>query len=294
MGGLIVYAASAPALWSLTVSSPTSMDTPIPPHSVARSNENGASRHPPLLLTDTMPVPDFNPQDAERCFCGSDRNFGECCGTREDGRAPPFGLVVVPEFIDKELAAELVSFANQRPGSRLMVIDQQASTPDNVVKVEDQRRIAERVDLHERRIQVAQLVKSTFVSLAKQYYSATLDWFEAPDLMRYRPGGFYIRHADSQNMDPQTQLWSKVIDRDLSLLIYLNDDFEGGETSFYKFRYQLRPRAGMAVIFPSDHRYLHAAEVVRKGLRYAIVSWASVHGIPKIAAAPPSSALPID
>lgn len=276
------------------MSSPKLMETFTKPASDTSPNKGDAPHRPVQLLADPGPVPDFNPQDTERCFCGSDNIFGECCGTRRENRAPPHGLVVIPEFIDTELAAELVAFANQRPGSRLMVIDQHASTPDNVVKVEDQRRIAERVDLDSRRIQITQLVKSTFVSLAKQYYGATLDWFEAPDLMRYRPGGFYIRHADSQNMNPQTQLWSKVIDRDLSLLIYLNDDFEGGETSFYKFHYQLRPRTGMAVIFPSDHRYLHAAEVVRKGWRYAIVSWASVHGIPKIAAAPPASALPVD
>lgn len=247
-----------------------------------------------LLIRSAAPTPDFDPQDAERCFCGSGKAFCQCCGLRQDERPPPFGLVVIDDFIDKDFAADLVAFANSRPGARLMVIDQQASTPDNVVKVEDQRRIAERVDLAERRVQVSQLVKSVFVRLAKQHYGAALDWFEAPDLMRYRPGGFYIRHADSQNMDPQTRLWKKVIDRDLSLLIYLNDDFEGGEISFHKFRYQLRPRAGMAVMFPSDHRYLHAAEIVTKGVRYAIVSWASVQGIAKIASAPPGSALSID
>lgn len=249
---------------------------------------------PGLLREGITPVPDFDPQEAESCFCGSGKNFDDCCGTRHEERAPPYGLVVIPEYIDKALAADLVAFADQRSGARLMVIDQHASTPDKVVKVEDPRRIAERVDLNGRRIQVNQLVKSAFVSLAKHYYGAILDWYEAPDLMRYRPGGFYIRHADSQNMHPQTGLWSKVIDRDLSLLLYLNDDFEGGEIRFHKFRYQLRPRAGMAVIFPSDHRYLHAAEMVRKGVRYAIVSWASVSGIPKIAAAPPASALSID
>lgn len=247
-----------------------------------------------LIIRSIDPVPDFQPQDEALCFCGSGEVFGGCCGSRTENRAPPRGLVVIEDFIDKDLAADLVAFAHSQPGQRLMVINQQASTPGNVVTTQDQRRIAERVDLGERRTQVTELVKSTFVHLAKTYFGARLDWYEAPDLMRYRPGGFYIKHADSQNMDPQSQRWSKVIDRDLSLLIYLNDEFEGGETTFHKFRYQLRPRAGMAVIFPSDHRYLHAAEMVRKGLRYALVSWAAVRGVPKVAATPPAPALAID
>lgn len=261
---------------------------------MSQSHEIHVLNSSDLIIRSLDPVPDFQLQDDAPCFCGSGKVFSDCCGSRAENRAPPHGLVVIENFIDKELAGDLVAFAHNQPGQRLMVIDQQASTPDKMVKTHDQRRIAERVELGERRTQVTQLVKSTFVHLAKTYFGATLDWYEAPDLMRYRPGGFYIKHADSQNMDPQSQLWSKVIDRDLSLLIYLNDEFEGGETTFHKFRYQLRPRAGMAVIFPSDHRYLHAAEMVRKGLRYAIVSWAAVSGIPKVAEKPPAPALALD
>lgn len=254
-------------------------------------NKHTALKH---IIRSPEPVPDFMLEDGSPCFCGSEKTFDACCGSRAEDRPPPFGLMVLEDFIDKDLAAELIAHANKQSGQRLMIIDQHASTPDNVVRAEDPRRIAERVELGERRIQLNQLVKSTFLHLAKHHYGALLDWFEAPDLMRYRPGGFYVKHADSQNIDPQTGLWTKVIDRDLSLLIYLNDEFEGGETTFHKFRYQIRPRPGMAVIFPSDHRYLHAAEVVRKGVRYAIVSWASVKGIPKVAAMPPAPAIMVD
>ena len=63
--------------------------------------------------------------------------------------------------------------------------------------------------------------KDIFIELADRCVGRKLDWFEAPDLMRYHEGGFYIKHADSENMDLKTHMWSKVIDRDLSLLIYL-------------------------------------------------------------------------
>ena len=197
-------------------------------------------------------------------------------------------------FIDKEYCKDLVDFAEQRPGQPLMVIDSEASTPDNIVKVADPRRVTERVNLDERRQEINELVEEIFVKLADECLGKTLDWYETPELMRYREGGMYMSHADSENMDLKTRQWSKAIDRDLSLLIYLNEDFEGGELSFYQFNYQVWPRTGGVVMFPSDHRYQHQAEKVTKGVRYAIVSWASVRGIPKIAEKPPNSAIMID
>jgi predicted 2-oxoglutarate/Fe(II)-dependent dioxygenase YbiX len=224
----------------------------------------------------------------------SSKPFYECCGSTEMVRPPPFGLFMFENFLTPEVCSDLVEFANQCDGERLMVIDNDQSTPNNVVRVADKRRITERVNLGERRSELIELVKSTFIDLTKQCTGRELEWFEAPDLMRYHEGGFYVKHADSQNMDPDTKIWSKVIDRDLSMLIYLNDDFEGGELSFYKLNYRIRPRAGAAVLFPSDQRFLHQAEAVKKGVRYAIVSWASVRGIPKIAEHAPDSAIMLD
>jgi predicted 2-oxoglutarate/Fe(II)-dependent dioxygenase YbiX len=254
---------------------------------------NQSSNISQLISESRGPVEDFNPNPNDPCFCGSGKAFNLCCGSTELVRPPPFGLFMFENYIDSEYTKDLVAYAEQREGEPLMVIDNEASTPDNIVKVPDKRRITERVDLGERRQEINDLVKKIFMELADKCTGRSLDWFEAPDLMRYREGGFYVRHADSENMDMTTNTWSKVIDRDLSLLIYLNEDFEGGELSLYKFNYQVWPRAGGVVMFPSDHRYLHQAEKVTKGVRYAIVSWASVSGIPKIAAKPPESAIMI-
>jgi len=248
----------------------------------------------PLLVKPNGPIPDFNPGGEAACFCGSGMKFSSCCGSTQAVRPPPFGLFMFENYLDKGFTDELVAFAEQRAGERLMVIDNKASSPDNIVKVADERRITERVDLGDRRWEINNMVKTIFTELAAKCFGQSLDWFEAPDLMRYRTGGYYIRHADSENMDLESQTWNKVIDRDISLLIYLNDDFEGGELSFYKFNYQIRPRAGAVVLFPSDHRYLHQAEKVIKGVRYALVSWASVRGMPKIASQPPKPAILVD
>lgn len=244
------------------------------------------------LISSTIgPTADFAPRDDELCFCASGKPFSECCGSLAESRPPPYGVFVVEHYLAPAVTRDLADFARARSGERLMVIDREASTADNIVKVEDQRRVSERVDLGPRRLEVNQLVETIFRDMANNYVGRRLDWYEAPELMRYRAGGLYIKHADSQNMNPDTRQWTKVIDRDLSLLVYLNDDYEGGALRFDKFRYRLRPRAGMAVLFPSDNRYVHAAERVTAGERYVIVSWASVHGVPKIGKKPPEPAL---
>ena len=249
-----------------------------------------------LLLEPGAPSADFNPNADDSCFCGSGKSFGLCCGSTEFVRPPPFGLFMFENYLDSEIAKDLVAYAEQRPGQPLMVIDNEASIPKLKCHLfrAYERRITERVDLGSRRQEINEMVKNIFIELADRCVGRKLDWFEAPDLMRYHEGGFYIKHADSENMDLKTHMWSKVIDRDLSLLIYLNDDFEGGELSFYNLNYQIRPRAGAVVMFPSDHRFLHQAEKVTKGVRYAIVSWASVRGMRKVASKPPKPAILVE
>lgn len=253
------------------------------------------SRRPaPLILTSTEDMADFHPSPGDECFCGSGKTFGACCGATDFVRPPPYGVFMFENFIDPQVAREITEYAEQCEGQPLMVIDDKQSTPDNVVKVLDERRVTERVQLGDRRQEIQDMMGKAFIELAERCYGVQLDWYEAPDLMRYRQGGFYIRHADSQNKNLETNTWHKVIDRDLSMLIYLNDGYEGGELSLYTFNYQIRPRAGAAVLFPSDHRYLHQAEMVKSGVRYALVSWASVKGVPKIAAQPPKCAVPVE
>ena len=242
-----------------------------------------------LLLKPEDPTPDLQPQ--ANCFCGSEKSFVTCCGSTEILRPPPVGLCMFENYLDQATVKELVAYADTCPSTPMAVIDNKSSAPDNLVVTQDARRIAGRVNLGERHSDLIELVKTSFIELAARCFDAELDWFESPELMRYCEGGHYSGHADSENIDSESGMWRKIMDRDLSLLLYLNDDFEGGELSFYKLRYQVWPRAGAAVMFPSDHRFFHQAEKVTKGTRYAIVSWASVKGMPKIASQPPRSAI---
>ena len=59
--------------------------------------------------------------------------------------------------------------------------------------------------------------------------------------------------------------------RNWSIVLYLNDDFEGGETQVLEDVYT--PKKGTALVFPSSWHYPHTALPVKQGIKYALVTW---------------------
>ncbi len=248
-----------------------------------RGGRSGAS----VMDTDMKAEPGRN----SACFCGSGLRFKQCCGSLTDDRPPPHGIHVIEDFLGVEECRRLSGYADTRGGEPLMVVDTAATTANKVVRRLDPARVTERVDLGPEQATLEALVRRTLMEVIEPALGAGIEWFESPQLLRYRAGGFYKGHADSDRFDATTSTWAKVLDRDVSLLLYLNDGYTGGALSFPRFRYVLHPRPGMLVFFPSDRRYYHAAEPVLSGIRYAVVSWAAFQGGPKIHREPAPEAL---
>ena len=51
--------------------------------------------------------------------------------------------------------------------------------------------------------------------------------------------------------------------RFMVVLLYLNDDFEGGETDFTQFKVMVKPKRGNMVLFPAGWNWLHKGNGVR-------------------------------
>jgi hypothetical protein len=73
----------------------------------------------------------------------------------------------------------------------------------------------------------------------------------------------------------QPQQNQSVIKSYLTFLIYLNDDFDGGETRFYLPQGVARgvvPRAGSATVFPQGNTasLIHEGSQVTRGTKYVI------------------------
>ena len=106
---------------------------------------------------------------------------------------------------------------------------------------------------------------------------------ESPQILHYGVGGQYIPHVDSETLykdEIGLEMWEKTLDRDLSVVYFLNDDFEGGELVFPDLDLLIRPRSGTLVCFPSDHNFIHGVNPVTTGHRYTVVTWMRVRGTP--------------
>lgn len=134
--------------------------------------------------------------------------------------------------------------------------------------------------------QIQELMKNIVFNIINPFYEFEIKDSEVPQLLHYGIGGHYMPHIDgyAEWANPDgTKMWRKSVDRDLSFVLYLNNDFEGGDFIFPKLNIKVKPKPGMMITFPSTPYYLHGVEPVTKGTRYAMVTWMTVKGMPTMA-----------
>jgi Rps23 Pro-64 3,4-dihydroxylase Tpa1-like proline 4-hydroxylase len=112
--------------------------------------------------------------------------------------------------------------------------------------------------------------------IVKEYEAVGLN--ERLRFLRYKKGDYFVQHMDGTYERPVGHpLYGEL--SMVTYLLYLNEDFEGGalemewredgnlsnRTSIVK---KIQPKTGIVVVH--DHRILHEAMVVTKGIRYCI------------------------
>ena len=107
-------------------------------------------------------------------------------------------------------------------------------------------------------------------------------------IKKYMPGTFMGSHFDQQEGDRRLRY---------SMVMYLNDDYEGGEISFNvkdgvltstddaasedfnsplnhdRIMFHVKPKAGSVIIFPSTDPYSHTAHLIKNGSKYMVPSF---------------------
>jgi predicted 2-oxoglutarate/Fe(II)-dependent dioxygenase YbiX len=136
------------------------------------------------------------------------------------------------------------------------------------------------------------LLALLFRKSIEPFFGVTIERWERPSLLYYPPGGKYEKHVDGAKLlrDEQGKpYWERILDRDISVVLYLNDDFTGGDLIFPAYNLKIRPKPGLLVAFPSSQHYAHIAEAVKTGHRYVIVTWAKCEGTPRVRKVLPQS-----
>jgi hypothetical protein len=85
------------------------------------------------------------------------------------------------------------------------------------------------------------------------------DWL----LMEYLKGDYFKVHKDDL---------PDVI-RTVSVVVYLNDSYKGGEIEFPDFGILFKPAVWDVLVFPSSFAYRHGVHPISDGVRYSAVNW---------------------
>ncbi len=92
-------------------------------------------------------------------------------------------------------------------------------------------------------------------------WNFNINYKEAFNFVKYLPGEFFKVHADHGPYYTCT----------VSAVVYLNDDYEGGEIEFPRHNLTLKPKAGDIILFPSNFVYEHASLNISSGIKYSVV-----------------------
>jgi Rps23 Pro-64 3,4-dihydroxylase Tpa1-like proline 4-hydroxylase len=83
-------------------------------------------------------------------------------------------------------------------------------------------------------------------------------------ILKYEKSGYLPAHIDHGSSS-----------RTLSVVMYLNDDYDGGEITFPHVGkgVSIKPSAGSIIFFPSMFVFVHEVSAVTSGTRYALPNW---------------------
>lgn len=124
---------------------------------------------------------------------------------------------------------------------------------------------------------IEKVIESTIDVIVKQYtkdvrplYYAYGDEFEhyTYHILKYSPEDYFKIHHDHY---AETLNYSRL----LSIVIYLNEDYEGGELEFPSagINKEYTFKTGDTIVFPSHWMFYHGVKPITSGERYAIVIW---------------------
>lgn len=93
---------------------------------------------------------------------------------------------------------------------------------------------------------------------------AETDWL----LLKYDKGHYFKSHCDRD----------VNYNRDISVVVFANDNYSGGELVFDKINVTVKPVRGQIVIFPSFFLFSHEVKPILEGTKYSLVNWYFLSG----------------
>jgi hypothetical protein len=168
--------------------------------------------------------------------------------------ADPNNIVIVENFIDEEEVTKIYKYAT----SVNDWVNQSASRTDSIHSYEKIKDNSEEIfSILQRKVNAVQsLVEYTF---GRKLEKATAG------IRKWTVGESQGIHADGESQYGEPNETYIV---DYGSIMYLNDNYEGGEICFPAYEKCFKPKPGTLIFFPSSIYYLHGVHEIVSGERY--------------------------
>jgi len=117
------------------------------------------------------------------------------------------------------------------------------------------------------------LPRDYFTSFVTRLQKAVEDAHQRPvksvsnHAQKWQVGAFAPFHSDNTDLEGNWSAWEKS---KLVCLLYINDDYEGGELDFRDHELTIAPKVGELITFPGGINNVHQVKVVESGTRHTI------------------------
>jgi predicted 2-oxoglutarate/Fe(II)-dependent dioxygenase YbiX len=91
--------------------------------------------------------------------------------------------------------------------------------------------------------------------------------------VKWIPGMNSKLHCDCEKPDGTPAFAADFYTYNVSVLMYPNDKYTGGEITFPDYDLVLKPKPGDLIMFPGNNAYKHTVQKVESGTRYTMPSW---------------------
>jgi len=127
-----------------------------------------------------------------------------------------------------------------------------------------QKRFSNQVDVDEDKdiIAINSILKKAIVNSSLDYAA-----IHSIDIGELTPLSI-SKYSTNKSMGPHVDDYGNDDNPNISVVLYLNDDYEGGEINFPNQDITIKPESGSIVIFPSVEPYYHQSLPVTSGIKY--------------------------
>jgi predicted 2-oxoglutarate/Fe(II)-dependent dioxygenase YbiX len=175
----------------------------------------------------------------------------------------PLPIVAVENFLAPELCKQLLDGFERNTQH----VDQRSRDPYWRDRLLYYQALAHEPEL--RRI-MSEARTRTVTEISRFFGVSDVLYSDTVHMVRWREGQAMSPHADNCELDgrPNAYPW-----REFASLVYLNDDYEGGEVFFPTLNIQIKPSTGLLLAFRGGREHVHGVSKITRGTRYTMPAW---------------------